>query len=202
MILNKILRRGIDMQTKMINSSPFKWKFLGSLIAPLFLVPTTSNATLPLPSVAATGAAAGIGFAPSEILSALKFEMAAVWLQNVRFSLSGEINNNSPVEVHVLFINDDGLIKRLGEMDAHEYFAHSEQILSDYRSVLEVFSQTVVPGQINDPLFTNPKNCLSKMCIIYAKFNTPGAHRYNVGSDRIVEMELGPLGFTVKTIKA
>lgn len=196
------LRNASEITSKALQTRSFRFKKKILNLAPLFLIPTFSQASLPMASIGATGAAAGIGFAPSEILSALKFEIAKVWLQNVRFKLDGEINNNSPVEVHVLFIDDEGLIKRLGEMDAHEYFANSEQILSDYRSSLEVFSQTIVPGQINDPLFTNPRNVLSKMCVIFAKFSTPGAHRYNVGSDRVIEVELGPLGFTVKTIRA
>lgn len=172
------------------------------VVIPSLMLSTSAMATLPIPSVGAGTAGAAMGFAPSEILSALKFEMAKVWLYEVRFKVDGQVNNNTPVAVHVLFLDDEGLIKRLGEMSSDEYFRNSEQILSDYRSSLEVFSQTIIPGQNNDPLYIFPRSVLSKICVIFVDYSTPGAHRYNVGSDRIVELELGPLGFTVNTIKA
>lgn len=177
-------------------------KIIGSLLLLYPCVnPSPVQSSLPLPSVGA-GASGALGFAPSEILSALKLEMAKVWLQEIRFKVDGQINNNSPVRVDVLFMNDEGLIKHIGDMSADEYFRNSEQILRDYRSSLEVFTTTIIPGQGNDPLYVVPKNVLSQMCVVFVNYGTPGSHRYNVGSDRIVELQLGPLGFTANTIRA
>lgn len=174
---------------------------LVNILMPL-LMSTSAMAALPITSTAAGSVGAAMGFAPSEILSALKFEMAKVWLYEVRFKVDGEVNNNTPVAVHILFVDDEGLIKRLGEMSSDEYFRNCEQILNDYRSVVEIFSQTIIPGQNNDPLYIFPKSVLSKMCVMFVNYGTPGAHRYNVGSDRIIELQMGPLGYMVNTVKA
>lgn len=126
---------------------------------------------------------------------------AAVWLQEVQFTLEKNMNNNAPVKVHVLVVYDDGLLKQLKKMPAVDYFKQSEGIKKDYAGKLDVFVAEIVPGQKNDPLKIEPTNTNGLEALVFARYATPGAHRASVGTDRIVQVDLQEKDFKLVTIK-
>lgn len=189
------------------------YRVLKLVILPLLYCPT--HAAPPFPAVAAGVGAGAMGVSPPEVTDAIKkalsfnFTGTNVWLQEVRIKQANEsdpkkagpINNNSPVLIHVIIFYDDNGRQRIGEMNSDEYFKNAKQIERDYRSTIEIFEIDVPPGVKIDPVCISPKNVMGTACGIFARYDTPGAHRYNVGSDRIIEIELGANDFKVNTIK-
>lgn len=198
-----------------------KLKFVLMLLGTQGIFLSCVLATPPLPAVVAAGGAGAMGVSPPEVTDAIKkaltfnFSGTNVWLQEIRFKQVsgadvapgapaksvGPINGNSPVLVHVIVFMDDAAFKAIGAMNSDEYFKKSEQLERDYRSTIEVFKFEIPPGVKVDPQTISPKNVMGVGCGVFARYKSPGAHRYNVGSDRVIEIELGPTDFKVNTIK-
>lgn len=166
------------------------------------------NATPPFPAIAAGSGGAAMGASPPEVTDAIRkalmfdFSTANVWLQEVRFNQVGVINGNSPVMVHVIIFYDEASYKTIGALNSDQYFQQADQIERDYRATIEVYKYEIPPGVKMDPQCISPRSAMGKACGIFARYATPGAHRYNVGSDRIIQINLGPNDFNVKTIKS
>lgn len=175
------------------------------LLLPLLLVPSLAMGAVPITTVGAGSVFGALGLGPSEVVSALTLHVADIWLQEVRFRLTGV---GSAVKVHVLIIDDEVLMQKLATLSSSQYFKNSDQIFSDYRGNMERWEHTVVPSQNNGPLYIEPNNVLGKACLVFVDYKgvdgrrTPGSHRYSVGSDRIIELEMGKNGFKVNTLKA
>jgi hypothetical protein len=138
----------------------------------------------------------------------LNFAGSRVWLQEVRFTQgsndpknAGPINGNSPVLVHIVIFYGEDAFKQLGALNADEYFRRAEQIERDYRSTIQIFKFEIPPGVDIGRGYILPDSAEGIACGVFARYGTPGAHRYNIGSDRIIEIQLGAKDFTVHTIR-
>ena len=70
-----------------------------------------------------------VGCGSDAVVSALKsvvsLQPAKVWIEKVNFSASGDVNDSSPVTVHIVIPYKPELLADLSKMDADAYFQKS-----------------------------------------------------------------------------
>jgi type VI secretion system protein len=103
-------------------------------------------------------------------------------------------NNNSPVAVDLLMIDDATLAETIVKLNASDWFARREQFARDYPKALFVASWEVVPGQ------RIPEAEIGRKAIavlVFANYATPGAHRARITDQKDLRIDLGEKDFAV-----
>jgi type VI secretion system protein len=137
----------------------------------------------------------------SSVKSVFGFKPANVWLEKVHFKAADNVNDNSPVTVHLLIPYSADLMKELLKMDADAYFKKADQIKIDNAGCLDVFSWDIIRGQrLNDVAIT-PSKLSGEGVVIFARYSSPGPHRATVADDREVVISLERSDFKVIPVK-
>jgi type VI secretion system protein len=137
----------------------------------------------------------------SSIKSVLGFQPAKVWLEKVHFKAADNVNDSSPVTVHILIPYTADLLKDLMKIDADAYFQKANQIKIDNAGNLDVFSWDIIRGQrLNDVAIT-PSKLSGEGIVVFARYGTPGPHRAAIADDREVVISLERADFKVLPVK-
>lgn len=100
-----------------------------------------------------------------------------VQLDSVTLDVATRANDNMPIAVDFIAVEDPELLKLLSGVNARQWFAEREQYRRDYRQLFTVWSLELVPGQFMEvwdfPLAGTPAAGL----LVFAGYNSPGAHR-------------------------
>lgn len=146
------------------------------------------------------------GCAPQAIIEGVKLafsmESAKVWLQEVRFQVDPELNNNAPVTIHVVIAYDKGILEMISKLEARAYFEQETQIRADYRHELDIFSFEAAPGVRLENQVITPSKVSGVGGFIFVRYNTPGPHRAAIGPERILMIHLGQNDFKVTSVKS
>ncbi|GFM85514.1 hypothetical protein PSCICO_09130 [Pseudomonas cichorii] len=93
-------------------------------------------------------------------------------------------NDDSPVAVDFIAVNDPDLLKQLSGLTASQWFSERDQFRRDHRQNMAVWGMELVPGQLIEsgifPLDGKPAVGL----LVFAHYNTPGAHRLRLDGQR------------------
>ncbi|MCV4286384.1 type VI secretion protein [Pseudomonas capsici] len=93
-------------------------------------------------------------------------------------------NDDSPVAVDFISVNDPDLLNKLSGLTASQWFSEREQYRRDYRQLMAIWGMELVPGQLIEsgtfPLDGKPSMGL----LVFANYNTPGAHRLRLDGQR------------------
>lgn len=93
-------------------------------------------------------------------------------------------NDDSPVAVDFIAVNDPDLLKQLSGLTASQWFSERDQFRRDHRQNMAVWGMELVPGQLIEsgifPLDGKPAVGL----LVFAQYNTPGAHRLRLDGQR------------------
>jgi hypothetical protein len=140
----------------------------------------------------------------STVKSAMKLETGKVWIEKVRFKVSPNLNNNSPVSVHLIAVYRQDLMDELSKMTAFQYFNEIPKIKRSYsESSLKIFSFDIVPGQRLEDQNVLPDRTSSALgAFIFVRYSNDGEHRVQLGEERFLLVELGKLDFSVKEISS
>lgn len=127
----------------------------------------------------------------------MNFERAKVWIEKVSFKADDNMNDQSPVTVHLVVAYTPELLGELVKLDANSYFLKADQLKVDHNGKIDVFSFDILRGQrLND----QPIN-LSRMsgegAIIFARYASPGPHRSVLSDESAVLIELNKDDFKV-----
>jgi type VI secretion system protein len=87
-------------------------------------------------------------------------------------------NDNSPVAVELLVVDDAKLVDKLLAMSAAEWFAQREQFKRDFGPLYRSELRECVPGQT--VRFSMAQRSGAKAAILFADLFAQGAHRYRV----------------------
>jgi hypothetical protein len=82
------------------------------------------------------------GFTPDTLMTAFKavnLHSAKVWLEKVQFKAADNVNDTSPITVHIIVPYKPELLKELMKMDAKTYFRKLPQIKTDYVGQFDIF---------------------------------------------------------------
>lgn len=110
-------------------------------------------------------------------------------------------NQNSPVPVAFVSVNDAKLFGKIGEMTAKQWFEQREQLHRDFPGG-DIFTEWVweyVPGQSPPPVVIEVDG-RAIGAMIFANYRIVGDHRFRVGPQRRMRINLQDEGFTVTPV--
>lgn len=136
------------------------------------------------------------------VASAAKMQMAKVWLQQVKFNASPDVNGNAPVTVDILVFYDPEAMGKVAALTADKYFKQKDQLKKDYGDQIDFFSFEIVPGQRMKDQDIELSKASGLAAIAFGHYSAPGPHRIAIGSDRIIQLDLEKNDFKVTTIKS
>lgn len=114
-----------------------------------------------------------------------------VALDHITVDVEPRANNDTPVTVDFVASSDPQLFERLKATPASQWFEQRAQLARDYPKVLSVWTLEVVPGQFQEfkdnPLKGQPGSGL----LLFASYNTPGAHRLLLEQQSSIWLRLG-----------
>nr|WP_123583814.1 type VI secretion protein [Pseudomonas brassicacearum] len=98
-------------------------------------------------------------------------------LDSLTLDVAAHANDDTPIAVDFVAVNDPDLLKQLSALTARQWFSEREQFQRDYRQLMTVWGLELVPGQFIDqqPFPLGGKRAAG--LLIFASYNTPGAHR-------------------------
>lgn len=98
-------------------------------------------------------------------------------LDSLTLDVAPKANDDTPIAVDFIAVNDPDLLKQLSGISASQWFAEREQYQRDYRQLMSVWGVELVPGQFIDrqPFPLGGKKAAG--LLVFASYNTPGAHR-------------------------
>lgn len=136
----------------------------------------------------------------SSIKSALNFKQAKVWLEKITFKASDDLNDSSPLVVHVLVVYSEDLLKDLKKMDSDAYFSKAQQIKDDNPDTLDVLVKELVPGRRVE-MVVKPTKLTGEAVVIFARYSSKGDHRFVVGGDYELIADMGKKDFKLTPVK-
>lgn len=137
----------------------------------------------------------------SGLASVMKLDPAKVWLEQVKFNPSEDVNSNSPVTVDILVFYDAESMKKVAALTADKYFSQKDQLQKDYGDQIDFFSYEVVPGQKMKDQDVNLSKSTGLAAVAFGRYSTPGPHRVAIGGDRVIQLDLEKNDFKITTIK-
>ncbi|MBY0462051.1 MAG: hypothetical protein K2Q34_02600 [Alphaproteobacteria bacterium] len=146
-----------------------------------------------------------VGCGSDAVVSALKsvvsLQPAKVWIEKVNFAASDDLNDNSPVTVHIVIPYKPELLADLSKMDADVYFQKIEQIKLDNAGQIDVFSWDIIRGQHLNEVLITPSKVTGEGVLVFARYSSPGPHRVAIADDKEVTIQLDKLDFKVIPVK-
>jgi type VI secretion system protein len=128
------------------------------------------------------------------------FQPAKVWLEKVQFKAADNVNDTSPVTVHIVIAYKPELLKELMKMDAETYFHKLDQLKSDYTGQIDVFEWDIIRGQRLEAPIT-PSQVSGEGVVVFARYSSPGDHRVAIADDHEVIIQLDKLDFKVIPVR-
>lgn len=141
------------------------------------------------------------GCSNGSLQSILSFETAKVWLNKVSFRVADDVNDSSPVTLHILIPYKEDLLSDLSKMSAEEYFKRSEQIKNDNAGNLDIFAWDLIRSQKLDDEPVVPTKVSGVGIIVFARYSTPGDHRMSIADDEAVLIKLDKADFSIESMK-
>lgn len=137
----------------------------------------------------------------SAIKSGLSLQRSKVWIERVSFRAADDMNNSSPVTVHVVVVYKPELLAELVKMDAYGYFQKADQLKIDNAGQMDVFTFDIIRGQRlnNQPI--SPSKMSGEGVLIFARYASPGPHRATLSEESAVMIELNKDDFRVQPLK-
>ena len=117
----------------------------------------------------------------------------------VKVNISQQANNNNPVALDLILVQNKKLYKELMKVSAREWFERRNQYRLDYPKEvgLSAGSWEWVPGQV---VVVEPISLKYKVAgaLVFANYLKPGAHRAVVDPSKPIVITLGPEDISVK----
>jgi type VI secretion system protein len=140
----------------------------------------------------------GCGDLSSSALQSLTtFKASTVWLQKVSFKVSDQVNDSSPVTLHIVIPYTTDLYQSLSQMSATDYFSKVNQIKLDNAEKVDIFEWDLIRSQTLNDESIKPSKSSGVGILVFAHYSAPGDHRLTIGSEENVLITLNNTDFTV-----
>lgn len=108
------------------------------------------------------------------------------------FFVAPRTNQNSPVPLSLVAVKDPKLFARVLDMNAKQWFEQREQIRRDYPGgqAFTEWEWEYVPGQSPPPVVIT-RDADSLDTFIFANYRAPGDHRFRLGKQRRLRIDVG-----------
>ncbi|MFD2641692.1 hypothetical protein [Pseudomonas japonica] len=127
-----------------------------------------------------------LGIAP---MSGCSLFGSKVSVEGVTFDVALRANDDAPIAVDFIAVNDVDLLAKLSGLTAKQWFASRDQYQRDFRQYLYVWGMELVPGQLIEsstfPLDGKPSVGL----LAFANYQSPGAHRLRLEDQRSIRLK-------------
>lgn len=124
------------------------------------------------------------GFFLSLALTGCSLFAPSVDLDSLTLDVAPRANDDTPIAVDFIAVNDPDLLKQLSGITASQWFAEREQFQRDYRQLMAVWGLELVPGQFIDRQPFPLEGRRAAGLLVFASYNTPGAHRLRLDDQR------------------
>lgn len=141
-------------------------------------------------------------FFSATLQTVTSFKTTPVWLHKVSFKASDNVNDSSPVTVHIVIPYTPDLYQALMQMSAHEYFAKLDQIKLDNANKIDIFEWELVRSQSLDDEPVTPTKFSGAGILVFAHYSTPGIHRSSIGEEESVLIRLNDDDFTITPLSS
>jgi type VI secretion system protein len=115
---------------------------------------------------------------------------------SVDVSVDPDANQNMPVAVDILTVDDARTLKEISAMSAQAWFQKRANYVRLHPSELHVYSWEWVPGQEVAPLRI-PQAALASGIILFAAYASPGEHSSALPKSGVVRIQLGAKDFKI-----
>lgn len=117
-------------------------------------------------------------------------------------NVTADANQNNPVALDLVEINDKDLAKDVVKMTAADWFQKRDQIRDDYpkSGSVSVTSWEWVPGQVV-PDLQIPMRRAPRAILVFADYSGPGPHRIRIDPSKPPSLTLGREDMTVSLAK-
>ena len=135
----------------------------------------------------------------SAFRSIVNLDPSKIWLEKVEFQASEDVNDDSPITVHLIIFYDKKLFEKLLAMDSETYFESFEQIKRDSVGACDFFCWDIVKGSHFSKKI-EPSRVDGLGGLIFARYKpdkSPGPHRAMVGDDVAILVQLNKLDFKI-----
>ena len=122
--------------------------------------------------------------------------MLFVGRSSVEFSISSDLNQNSPLAFDILFVHGEALLETLESLDAAEWFERRAQILKDHGRHLEAHQWEFVPGQPTVRVRLQFRRGV-RGGVAFAGYQSGGSHRKLFNPRRDLLVALGETDWTI-----
>jgi type VI secretion system protein len=115
-------------------------------------------------------------------------------------NLSPNANQNNPVALDLVLVDDKALLQQLSAMPASQWFQQKTQVERDHPNLTQLKSWEWVPGQVIGPITVrvSPK---VKGGIIFAQYFSPGPHRAVIKAQGRLSLDFQTDDFTIQSAK-
>lgn len=138
----------------------------------------------------------------TSVKSVLLMQTAKVWLHKVSFRAADDLNDSSPVTLHLVIPYTADLYTSLTKMSAEDYFRKAEQIKLDNAGNIDVFSWDLIRSQSLNDEPISPSKVSGEGVIVFARYSSPGDHRVTIADDESVTIRLNKSDFLIERVKA
>lgn len=110
----------------------------------------------------------------------------------LEFVVAPHTNQNSPVPLSLLAINDAKLFERVVQMNAKQWFEQRDQIRRDFPGgqAFTEWEWEYVPGQAPPPVVVEIDG-RAVGALIFANYRAPGDHRFRLGPQQRMRIDVG-----------
>ncbi|HLD64936.1 MAG TPA: type VI secretion protein [Pseudomonas sp.] len=117
-------------------------------------------------------------------LTACSLREPAIELQTLTLDVAPRANQDTPIAVDFIAVQDAELLILLSSIPAKQWFAEREQFQRDYRKSLSVWSLELVPGQFMESTDFPLAGDTAAGLLVFAGYNSPGVHRLRLDEQR------------------
>lgn len=128
-------------------------------------------------------------------------QTAKVWLHSVSFRAADDLNDSSPVTLHIVIPYTADLYTSLTKMSAEDYFRKAEQIKLDNTGNIDVFSWDLIRSQSLNDEPISPSKVSGEGVIVFGRYSSPGDHRVTIADDEKVTVHLNKSDFLIERAK-
>lgn len=121
----------------------------------------------------------------------------------LEFSVAPKTNQNSPVAVSLVAIQDPKLVEKVEGMTAKQWFAQRSQLRRDFPGD-EAFTEwewEYVPDQTPPPVVIEVDG-RAIAAFLFANYSAPGDHRFRIGPFKRLRIDIGVEDVTIRPLEA
>ena len=119
---------------------------------------------------------------------------------NVKITVAPNVNQDNPIQVEMLLVYDEALLKQILQLPAKEWFEKRDEIRKNYPdgAGYDSWKWEWIPNQAVG-IQQVPLRVSAIATIVFANYYVPGPHRIRVSPHENITVTLLETGFTVDT---